>query len=61
MTESPATPLDGPDPQGTGGNFEDRPTLSGLPDDAPQELRDTLSGGDLGHVPTDVERADQDR
>ncbi|MBX9245578.1 hypothetical protein ICW40_12275 [Actinotalea ferrariae] len=35
---------------------EDRPTLSGLPDDAPDELRATLSGGDPDQLP--VEDAD---
>ena len=55
MIENPATPPDGPHPQGKGIR-EDAPTLSGLPDDAPDELRLTLSGGDLGHIPTDVER-----
>ena len=60
MTESPATPPDGPHPQGTGIR-EDAPTLTGLPDDAPDELRATLSGGDLGHVPPEVADPDGDR
>lgn len=60
MTESPATPPDGPHPEHADVR-EGAATLSGLPDDAPPELRATLSGGDLGHVPTDVERADGER
>jgi DNA-binding MarR family transcriptional regulator len=60
VTESPDTVPDGPHPQGTGIR-EDGPTLSGLPDDAPDELRLTLSGGNLGHIPTDAERGDEDR
>jgi len=59
VIESPATPPDGPHPQGTGIR-KDAPTLSGLPDDAPDELRATLSGGDIGHIPTDVEREEPD-
>ena len=59
MSESPATPPDGPHPQGTGIR-DDAPTLSGLPDDAPDELRATLSGGDLGHIPTDAEQEERD-
>ena len=55
MTQSPATTPDGPHPEGTGIR-PDGPTLTGLPDDAPDELRATLSGGDLGHIPTDAER-----
>jgi hypothetical protein len=55
VTESPATTPDGPHPAGSGIR-EDGPTLSGLPDDAPDELRATLSGGNLGHIPTDAER-----
>jgi hypothetical protein len=55
MTQSPADVPDGPRPEGTGIR-EDGPTLSGLPDDAPDELRATLTGGDLGHIPTDAER-----
>lgn len=54
MTETSANPPDGPRPEGTGIR-EDGPTLSGLPDDAPDELRATLSGGDLGHMPTEAE------
>lgn len=60
MTESPATPSDGQHPEDAAVR-EGAPTLSGLPDDAPEELRATLSGGDLGHVPTEVERADGNR
>jgi len=59
VTESPTTTPDGPHPEGSGIRA-DGPTLSGLPDDAPDELRATLSGGDLGHIPTDAER-DLDR
>lgn len=60
MTENPATPPDGPNPDDAAVG-EGAPTLSGLPDDAPPELRATLAGGDLGHIPTDVERGDGDR
>lgn len=59
MTERPANPPDGPHPQGTGIR-EDAPTLSGLPDDAPDQLRATLAGGDLGHIPTDAETSERD-
>lgn len=58
VTDSTVTPPDGPHPQGTGIR-EDAPTLTGLPDDAPDELRATLSGGDLGHIPTDTEDAER--
>jgi hypothetical protein len=54
VTQTPADPPDGPTPQGSGIR-EDAPTLSGLPDDAPDQLRLTLSGGDLGHLPTAAE------
>jgi hypothetical protein len=65
VTESPATVPDGPHPQGSGIR-DDAPTLSGLPDHAPDELRATLSGGDLGHIPAVDEdpagdRGDPDR
>lgn len=60
MTESTATPPDAPHPQGTGIR-DDRPTLSGLPDDAPDELRATLSGNDAGLLPTEDESAERDR
>ena len=60
MTESPATAPDGPHPEGTGIR-EDGPTLSGLPDDAPDELRATLSGGDPEQLPTDVGPEERDR
>jgi hypothetical protein len=60
VTESPETVPDGPHPQGTGIR-DDAPTLSGLPDDAPDELRATLSGGDLGHIPADDESLERDR
>jgi hypothetical protein len=60
VTDGPATPPDGPHPQGTGIR-EDAPTLSGLPDDAPDELRATLSGGDPAQLPTDVEPTGPDR
>jgi hypothetical protein len=59
VTESPETAPDGPHPQGTGIR-EDAPTLSGLPDDAPDELRATLAGGDLGRMPTDVDPVERD-
>ena len=54
MTESPVTPPDGPHPHGTGIR-DDGPTLSGMPDDAPDELWATLSGDDPEQLPTDVE------
>lgn len=59
MTESPATTPDGPHPEGTGIR-DDAPTLAGLPDDAPDELRATLAAGDRGHIPTEAERARRD-
>ncbi|WP_199424806.1 hypothetical protein [Actinotalea solisilvae] len=46
---------DGPHPHGSGIR-EDGPTLSGLPDDAPDELRATLSGGDPHHLPVEDDR-----
>jgi hypothetical protein len=60
VTENPAAVPDGPHPQGSGIR-DDAPTLSGLPDDAPDELRATLAGGDLGHIPTDDEDGARDR
>jgi hypothetical protein len=60
VTENPADPPDGPHPQGTGIR-DDGPTLTGLPDDAPDELRATLSGGDLGHIPADDESLESER
>jgi hypothetical protein len=54
VTESPAAVPDGPHPEGSGIR-EDAPTLAGLPDDAPDQLRATLAGGDLGHIPTDAD------
>ncbi len=59
MTETPAVP-DGPHPQGSGIR-EDGPTLSGLPDDAPDELRATLSGGDPEQLPVDVPSEERER
>ena len=52
MTEDYAAVPDGPHPQGRGIR-DDAPTLSGLPDDAPEQLRATLAGGDLGRIPAD--------
>lgn len=43
---------DGPHPHGDGIR-EDGPTLSGLPDHAPDELRATLSGGDPDQLPVE--------
>lgn len=60
MTESYDDVPDGPHPHGEGIR-PDGPTLSGLPDDAPDELRATLSGGDPGQLPVDVEPQDRDR
>jgi hypothetical protein len=60
VTQSPDTVPDGPHPQGTGIR-DDAPTLSGLPDDAPDELRATLSGGDPEQLPVDAEPTERDR
>lgn len=60
MTDSPATPPDAEQPHGAGIR-DDGPTLTGLPDDAPDELRATLAGGDLGHIPTEAEREEPGR
>jgi hypothetical protein len=45
VTETPVTAPDGPHPHGSGIR-DDAPTLSGMPDDAPDELWATLSGED---------------
>ena len=52
MTEVPTPELD-PQAERESGILTDRPTLSGLPDDAPDELRATLSGDDRGLLPTE--------
>ncbi len=52
VTESYADVPDGPHPHGEGIR-EDGPTLSGLPDDAPDELRATLSGHDPDQLPVE--------